>query len=1088
MNLSEAVCRLPLTLHFSSKAAAGSSSESPLSTTPRGPGTTAGDPETPAGSDRSFLLLLACFVLSGFAALLYETAWLRQFAVVFGTSEGAIAAVLASYMGGLALGASLAARFISRIKRPVLTYGILELAIGLSALAVPWGLALARRFQVVWLGGQPEPPAAGGWSQTVFYLAWAFTVILIPTTMMGATLPLLTRHAVRRSDQIGTRVGLLYTMNTAGAVCGVITAAFILLPRISLQGTVLVGVAANALVFLLAVFLVKDSSAEFIEEPEVSSPSADRSEPLELAAHAIMVLMLFSGMASFVYEVLWTRLLSHSLGGSIYAFGTMLATFLTGITLGSAIGSRLATNRSRAARCFILAQIGTALLSWMVYTLIDRLPAMSEVLNAEGYTRTAVNALMSALVLLPSTICIGATFPLAVKVLARNAEDAGRSSARVSAWNTIGAITGALLAGLFLLPEWEFEGTVTVAIAVNLVIAGAACLLYGRRRLLIGVGVVGVLLVIATPQRPDNVLLMSFFEDTVNEGEVSYSAVGRSATVLMLEQDGGFSLRSNGLPEAGIAHVGSPPGIGLVHRWLAGLPVLARPRTRRMMVIGFGGGVSLESIPRTIDEIDVVELEPEVIAANRAIGDWRVVDPLKDPRLRVILNDARSALALTTKKYDAIISQPSHPWTAGASHLYTREFVRMAKDHLEPHGVYLQWMDSTCLNEELLKMLGATLLEVYSDVRLYRIHRSTLFFLASDSSLDIEHQLARTGEPLRSCPDEFQWLGVNAVEDVAALLSLDHEGMKAFCEGTSPNTDNNNRLATGSALALQADGIAGVDQMLLPFDAMISPETPLRQDADLDLDVLYMIRRMAVSQMWERAILMAEAIDDPALRLTAEGLLRDKLGDDELAISKFQEALKLNPNDQTARFKLIEREFSKLAAGPSLTLDEELASGLTGSAATVVAAWRLIKAADYAKLAEMDEQLARIGPTDICFPHAVNLRAMWRSKMESTDGSRDFAAEAVTLINQSLATEPTMLATLIRLNVAAAANEPAMFIETAHLAAVYFENRLVAPEVAKSSVVDVLKMLDKVEGDPRVSPLRLKQIRKRFVAMKLQYE
>ena len=199
--------------------------------------------------------VVACFVLSGFAALLYQTAWLRQFSLVFGTSELAVAAVLAAYMGGLAAGAAVAGRWMARVERPVRVYGILEGGIALFALAVPVLLAAASAGYVTLLGGQASPPNAATLGQPLFYLAVAFVVLALPTGFMGATLPLLTRHAVQSNRELGPRVALLYATNTAGAVAGTVTAAFVLLPALGLNGTVWVGVAVNAAVFGIAVWL-----------------------------------------------------------------------------------------------------------------------------------------------------------------------------------------------------------------------------------------------------------------------------------------------------------------------------------------------------------------------------------------------------------------------------------------------------------------------------------------------------------------------------------------------------------------------------------------------------------------------------------------------------------------------------------------------------------------------------------------------------------------------------------------------------------------------------------------------------------------
>jgi len=232
--------------------------------------------------------------------------------------------------------------------------------------------------------------------------------------------------------------------------------------------------------------------------------------------------------------------------------------------------------------------------------------------------------------------------------------------------------------------------------------------------------------------------------------------------------------------------------------WLWPLAVIARQQLHDMLVVGFGGGVVIEGVPPSVSRIDVIELEPKVIDANRATALQRKRNPFTDARVNIIVNDARGALRLTDHKYDAIVSQPSHPWTAGASHLYTREFMRLAHDHLTPQGVFVQWMNVIFMDEELLRELSATLLDVFANVRVYRPDPNTLVFLASDGPLDLEKQLAETGLPLRDSPLHYARFGINNTEDLVAALVLDTDGARRLSMGAPLITDDDNRIATSS--------------------------------------------------------------------------------------------------------------------------------------------------------------------------------------------------------------------------------------------------------------------------------------------------
>ncbi len=792
---------------------------SPSTTNQRRPRSTIA-PETPTSTHAvqlEFPLLLACFFLSGLAALVYQTAWMRQFAVVFGTSELAIATVLSAYMAGLAAGSTLAGRFLKRLRRPVLAYGILEFLIAAGALLVPVGLRIARWLQVLTLGGQPAPPDAGGWMQPALYVATTFVVLFLPTACMGATLPLLTSHAVRRQDQIGSRVGLLYAFNTLGAVFGTLIAGFLLLPALGLFRTTLCGVFVNMLVFGVAFLLARLNSADRADpgtasasvsddqvattnrrSPATRAPAEDRAPVVHWYRGTgwLLPMMLVSGMVSFTYEVLWSRLLGHLIGGSVHAFATMLATFLTGITFGSMIASRLAWSRHSGLLGFLIAQCGTALFSMLTYAILDFLPEWIHSQPSSGPISPIATAVRCSLVLLPSTLFIGATFPFAVRAMTETPEEAGPISARVYAWNTVGGVIGAVLAGFIIVPELQFAGTAQLAIGVNLLLATCALWLL-TDRLPLRVGALAGLLMYAAiyhPGIPYRILTASTFQyDTRLPERVKYLGVGRSSTVMVKQESLIYRVSNNGLPEAVISPKGTPPIGREVHLWLSALPLLARPDAESMLVIGFGSGGAAQSIPQTVRDIDVIELEPLIIEANREMAPFRANDPLSDPRVNVIINDARGALALTDKRYDIIISQPSHPWTAGASHLYTREFMQSASDHLTEDGVYLQWMNSQFIDGSLFKALGQTLLDVFPYVRLYMPGTEELLFIASAAPMDIERQLWQsrdenglypflTGDPDRLTA--YETMGINGVNDIAASLVLDTEGLRRVCAGT----------------------------------------------------------------------------------------------------------------------------------------------------------------------------------------------------------------------------------------------------------------------------------------------------------------
>jgi len=980
-----------------------------------------------------FFAVLLCFVLSGFAALCYQTAWLRQFSIVFGTSELAVATVLAAYMAGLALGAAVGGKLVGRVKRPVLTYGLLELGVAVGALLVPVGLSLARGLQAAVIGGSSELPDAGGLAQPLFYLAAAFVVILIPTTFMGATLPLLTRHAVRRDSQIGRRVGLLYAMNTAGAVGGTVVAAFWLLPSVGLANTVYVGVAVNAVVFLIAAGIAKAAPPLEREVAQVETPEEEAGRS---GAGWILPLILISGVTSFTYEVLWTRLLGQVLGGSIFAFATMLASFLVGITLGSAVASIFARTRKGSALGFLLSQVGVAGLSMFVWGMLDGLPERFAALEAEGTESLVASATIAALVLLPAALCIGATFPFALRVLAEHSRDAGPASARVYSWNTVGAIVGAVLAGFLLIPGLGFPDAARIAIGTNLALAFATALLFLRSNKLVLAGSAAALVggvFLFRPVAPENLLRHSYL-GLPAEGRILYDAVGRSATVLTIEQNGSYEIRSNGLPEAQVTPEGAPPfGRDSTYN-LATLPVIARPNARSMLVIGFGGGVTLEAIPPSIQSVDAIELEPEILEANAVFADRRRIDPMQDPRLNVVLNDARGALSLTDKRWGIIISQPSHPWTAGASHLYTREFLDLVKEHLDEGGVFVQWMNVGFLDEELFGSIGNTLLDAFENVRLYQPVAGFLSFLASDGPLELEREVARTGEPMASAPEWWSGVGIWDVHDVAAKLSLEESGLRAVCGDAPVSTDDRNVLAMSADRAKGASLGAKLFEFLSPHDPLLDPESELYRDLGPDLDRRHLAFRMAHSNQVSRAVQCSNILETRSpLKQRTQGSLKASymIGQWDAGRQDFRSAFQQEPSNLVGRFLVVRDDLPAIAQKmPGTEQLQLIARGLSGGALVVYQGWQHAMAGQLQELRGLEAELAAAKPVDPWYVDAARLRAYWRVQGTEPAQRKQAAEEALRLLDDALVLEPNPNLLMMRIDAALAAERHDAYAET----------------------------------------------------------
>ena len=436
---------------------------------------------------RAVSLLVPLFVLSGATSLVYETLWERQLHLVMGTSQISVITVLTAFMAGLAAGGFLAGRHADKVRRPLLAYALLEGGIGLYALLFPFLLqALVPVYTSLY--------AAMGGDNPLLFAVIQFVLVgfflLPPTICMGATLPLLARFAASTKGEAGQQIGRLYGANTIGAVCGVGLAGFVLLPNIGLQATTGVTAAANVALCLMAAVLNMGTGLLDSGPAKPETPTEKRSDGGW--AWILPPLALLAGTATLVYEVSWFRVLGLILGGSAYAFSTMLLAFLLGIGSGGWLGGFAADAAWKrggvAGGLALLAglQVGVGLLAYAVMWQYNELPFIFVELyewffnSGLDYGWLWVGKLCLAITLmLPPCLLMGATFPAMVRVASSDSA-LGATTGRIYGWNTVGSILGASLGGLVLLPTFHVRGTVVIAISMNLIAAGLALWAVGR--------------------------------------------------------------------------------------------------------------------------------------------------------------------------------------------------------------------------------------------------------------------------------------------------------------------------------------------------------------------------------------------------------------------------------------------------------------------------------------------------------------------------------------------------------------------------------------------------------------------------------
>ena len=975
-------------------------------------------------------LLVAVFI-SGAAGLMYQLVWMRSFSLVIGSAHTAVAAVLAAYMGGLAIGGLLGARWASRLASPLRAFAGLEGAVALFALVFPFALQAAAGIVSTWLGSGVELATDAGWLQATVYGASSALAIAAPTICMGATLPVLVQGSLGRVGSPPTWLAQLYGVNTLGAAVGAGVGGFLLLPNLGLSASTW----SAALLNLMAAALVLVGPSRKPVQPESlpakRHPAKGDSDvlPSDRNAWPFVLAAFLISAASFSLEVFWARLLSHLLGGTMQGFASMLCVTLLGIGAGGILAQRSTRLAADGRRWLILSLVVAAVAVIGAYGLLSMVA---------GDGLHAVPTLVVVLLaILPSSIAFGLSFPLLVRCGARYGEEYPRVTGWIFAASTTGAMVGALVTANVLLPAIRFEGVLSAAVGtLLLVIAGLAWPVASRTQriaVLSGVliAVVGMSWYLPAPRE----ILGSSAVDSAQPTEERFLAVGRAATIQIQERGFGLLLRGDGLPEALVSRVGSPPGLD-DQVWLGTLGAMSRPDARSMRVVGLGGGVTLEGIPPTIEKIDVVEIEPRVLEANRFIADERRHDPLRDGRVRVVLNDARNALQRTSYQYDIIVSQPSHPWTPASANLYSREFLASAKRRLTADGVFVQWMNAGFVSEELFRSLVATLAAEYRHLIVYEPVPMSLVFLASDTEVDPRRWFAsgrsRTDEAVRA----LARAGITLPEDLDWSLLLADRDLRALSANAKPITDDLNRLAMRSRPG------AGMSES--EFSALVGPYDRVRNLAANGAAADYILQRLA------------EARPDRSARATPmiEGA-----------------------SSEGRDFDIAIRNAVTLASGRASDEVMSVARRLPDSAAAVVQGWAAARAGAVSTLRDLDPVLAKTSRMDSWFAASSRLRAEWRldaaARADADSMERKaYVSEALAIIDSALVSGVTTDLLFQRAAAAELAVDPDILIESSAALADLVHKKFLAPSANGSP-----------SGDTALQSKRLQALRSLLVSL-----
>ncbi|TKD01033.1 fused MFS/spermidine synthase [Polyangium fumosum] len=776
-------------------------------------------PSPPSSSAHPLKVALLLFG-SGLSALVYQTAWQRELRLVFGSSTAASAAVLAIFIGGAGAGSLLFGKRSDASPRPLRLYGRLELAIAALAAVSPFAIDLAR---IVYR-------AAGGTFLlgmtlgTALRLALAALVIGAPTVLMGGTLPSAARSAESQTDTQRRAVGWLYAANTLGAVAGATLCTLLLLETLGTRGALWVAALLNAIVAGLAL-LVDQRLAPMTEEPTSKADENAAESKANMPPRFVLVFAALSGFLFFWLELVWYRLLGPLLGGTVYTFGVILAVVLLGIGLGGLLYPLLFRKRAPSARGLALTAALEALFVAVPFALGDRLAVLALAVRPEAgaglFHYVPGWIALTAIMAFPAALVAGVQYPLLVALLGEGRTRVGSHLGTVGAHNTLGAMVGSLAGGFLLVPSLGALGSMRVVVFGLLAMAaGAAFFAFRvpalRRMIAAPLSAALAFAAILTPGpsavlrhtpigagRVDRVLLdtpaftRAWIEDV--KRLIIWQTEGRESSVAIDGTDG-IAMVVNGKIDGNARGDASTQVMGGL------LGALLHPDPKHAMVIGFGTGSSagwLGKVP-AMERVDVAELEPSMLEIGRRCAPVNE-DVLSNPKVRVLLGDAREILPTVPARYDVVFSEPSNPYRAGVASLFTQEYYRAVRGRLKEGGLFLQWVQIYEIDVETLRTIYATLASVFPAVETWYLGWSDLVLVASEAPLVHDTDLLRT--KLAAEPYRRALLNAWRTEGIEGLFAHYVAGppfARALADvpGAVYNTDDRNRVEFGFARAV----------------------------------------------------------------------------------------------------------------------------------------------------------------------------------------------------------------------------------------------------------------------------------------------
>ncbi|MGA2145006.1 MAG: fused MFS/spermidine synthase [Bryobacteraceae bacterium] len=780
-----------------------------------------------SGPSRFFPVLLVLFALSGCSALIYEIVWYQLLQLAIGSTAVSLGVLLATFMGGLCLGSLALPRYRRAAQmHPLRVYAYIEFAIGACGILALVGMPL--------VDGVYAAAVGHGMPAVLLRALICALCLLPPTVLMGASLPAISRW-VESSPRDVSRLGLLYGANTAGAVLGCLAAGFYLLRVSNMTATTLVAAGINALVGIASLALARKEPVD-AKEARVKSETKPAAPEAPIAAgpnvRPVYLTIALSGASALGAEVVWTRLLGLMLGATVYTFSIILAVFLVGLGIGSA-GGALVSRRVDARAALGASQLAlAAAIAWTAFMIGQSLPnwPVNPLLSTSPWFTFQIDLVRVIWALLPPTLLWGASFPLALAAAARPGEEPGRLVGAVYAANTLGAILGALIFSLILIPSIGTAGCNRLLILMAAL--GGLAVLVPRIETTRSIGAAAaataalVLAVyLAANVGPTPGMLIAYGRRimiSAPRSQLLYSGEGINSSIAITRwDDGAVQFHVSGKVEASTESYDMR-----LQRMLGHMPALFHSGPRSVLVVGFGAGVTAGTfvVHPEVQRIVICEMEPLIPPVATHFFGNENFHVATDPRTEIVYDDARHFVLTTPEKFDIITSDPIHPWVKGSATLYSREYFQLVKDHLNPGGVVTQWVPLYESNAETVKSEMATFFDVFPNGTVWANDVDgagyDIFLLgtAEPMRVDLDRLVERMHRPdCARVRESLRSVGFSAITGLLSTYAGQARDLAPWLAGAEINRDGNLRLQYMAGLALNTSQETAIYRQILAY-------------------------------------------------------------------------------------------------------------------------------------------------------------------------------------------------------------------------------------------------------------------------------